>query len=140
MKNLNAANEGSRFAVIAFGLIFAISFVVYYLTSEGGPTAYNNFVRLSDAFLHGRLYLLEDIKWIELAATHGKYYIIPPQTPAILILPFVAIFGLSFNQTLAFIVLGSLNVSLAFLIVRSLTKSLSIQFWTTLIFGFGTNH
>jgi hypothetical protein len=140
MKNLAPGNEGRRFTVIAFFLIFAISFAIYYLTNEGAPTAYNNFVRLADAFLHGRLYLLKDIKWIELAAYKGKYYIIPPPMPAILILPFVAIFGLSFNQTLASIVLGSVNVSLAFLTARSLTKSLSIQFWTTLMFGFGTIH
>jgi len=140
MENLHPGNDGRRFTVIAFFLIFAISFAVYYLTNEGGPTAYNNFVHLADAFLHGRLYLLKDITWIELAAYKGKYYIIPPPMPAILILPFVAIFGLSFNQTLASIVLGSLNVSLAFLTVRSLTKSLSVQFWTTLMFGFGTIH
>lgn len=140
MENLHPGNKERRFTVIVFFLIFAISFVIYYLTSEGGPTAYNNFVRLADAFLHGRIYLLEDIPWLELAEYNGKYYIIPPPMPAILILPFVAIFGLSFNQALASIFLGSLNVSIAFLIARQMTINRSVQIWTTLMFGFGTIH
>jgi preprotein translocase subunit SecG len=140
MKNLHPANEGRRFTAIAFFLFFAISFVIYYVTSEGGPTPYNNFVRLADAFLHGRLYLLEDITWLELAEYNGKYYIIPPPMPAILILPFVAIFGLSFNQALASIFLGSLNVSIAFLIAKEITINRSVQIWTTVMFGFGTIH
>jgi hypothetical protein len=131
-----------RFPIIAFLLFFVITFLVYYATSEGlgRPTVYNNFVRLADAFLHGRLYFTHDIKWLELAVLNGKYYILPPPMPAILILPFVAIFGLSTNQTLASIFLGSLNISLVFLVAREMTKNRSVQFWTTVMFGFGTIH
>lgn len=140
MQRIKHSFSDKDFSLIAFVIIFLVTFTIYYLTTEDHPTPYNNFVRLADAFLHGRLHLLEDIKWLELAVYNGKYYIIPPPMPAILILPFVAVFGLSFNQTLAAITIGSLNVSLAFLIVRNLTRSLSIQFWTTLMFGFGTIH
>ncbi|MGH7901520.1 MAG: hypothetical protein ACRENZ_07260, partial [Thermodesulfobacteriota bacterium] len=127
------------YILVAFGL-FVLTFIVYYFTSEGYPTHYNNFVRLADAFLHGRLHLTEDIKWLELAVLDGKYYIMPPPMPAILLLPFVAVFGLSTNQSLASIFLGSLNVSLVFLITREMTKNRSVQLWTTVMFGFGTIH
>ncbi len=60
--------------------------------------------------------------------------------PAILLLPSVAAFGLSTDQVLASVLLGSLNISLAFLVVREMTKSLSTQLWTTVMFGFGTIH
>src|SRR3972149_6915800 len=132
--------KGRGFSIITFLLFFAITFLVYYFTSQGDPTPYNNFVRLADAFLHGRLYLTGDVKWIELAVYEGRYYIIPPPMPAILLFPFVAIFGLSTNQTIASIFLGSLNVSIAFLVFRELTKSRSVQLWTTVMFGFGTIH
>ncbi|MBF8302478.1 MAG: hypothetical protein HW396_759 [Candidatus Dadabacteria bacterium] len=140
MERPKSGFEESRVSVVIFLLFFAITFLIYYITSEGHPTHYNNFVRLADAFLHGRLYLTENVKWLELAILEGKYYIVPPPMPSILLLPFVAIFGLSTDQTLASIFLGSLNVSLAFLVVRELTKSRSVQLWTTVMFGFGTIH
>ena len=127
-------------SIIAFLIIFVFTIVIYYLTYEGRPTPYNNFVRLADAFLQGRLHFLEDYKWLELAVYKGKYYVLPPPMPAIIILPIVAIFGESTNQTLISIFFGSLNIPLAFLIVRKLTNSKGVQIWTTLMFGFGTIH
>jgi hypothetical protein len=140
MHTSQLAFKGRRFSIITLLLFFAITFLTYYATSEGHPTTYNNFVRLADAFLHRRLYLTEDIKWLELAVFEGKYYILPPPMPAILLLPFVAIFGLSTNQSLASIFLGSLNISLVFLVTREITKNRSVQLWTTVMFGFGTIH
>ena len=140
MERPKSAFEESRVSAFIFLLFFAITFLIYYITSEGHPTHYNNFVRLADAFLHGRLYLTEDIKWLELAVLDGKYYIIPPPMPAFLLLPFVVVFGLSTNQSLASIFIGSLNVSLVFLVTREITKNRSVQLWTTVMFGFGTIH
>jgi len=134
----------SHFEILAILFFFLIAFLVYYVTSEGKPTYYKSFVLLADAFLHGRLYITEniteDIKWLELALFKGKYYVVPPPMPTILLLPFVAIFGLSTNQTIATIAIGSLNVSLAFLVVKNLTNNRTVQLWTTAMFGFGTIH
>ena len=121
-------------------LIFLISFLIYYLTSFGKPTPFNNFVRLADAFIHGRLYILENVPWLELAVYNNKFYTVPPPMPAILIIPIVYFLGLDTNQTIASIFLGSLNALLAFLIARSVTKNKSVQLWATLMFVFGTIH
>jgi len=43
--------KGRGFSIITFLLFFAITFLVYYFTSQGDPTPYNNFVRLADSFL-----------------------------------------------------------------------------------------
>ncbi len=132
-----------RFSIIIFLLFFVITFLIYYYTAyEGHQTRFNQFVRLAESFFHLRLHLTDDAKWLDLefAIFGGKYYVIPPPMPAILLLPFVAMFGLSTNQTIASIFLGSLDVSLAFLVARELTKSRSVQLWTTVMFGFGTIH
>lgn len=121
-------------------LLFIITFLVYYFTTERHPTPYNSFVRLADAFLHGRLYLTEKITWLELAPKDGRYYIVPPPMPAILLMPFVSVFGLATNQTLASIILGSLNIVLIFLVTRGIIKNRIVQLWTTAMFGFGTIH
>ena len=132
--------DSIRTALFLFLAIFALSFAVYFFTREDSPTPFNNFVRLADAILHGRLYLTSDVSWLEIAPFDGKYYIVPPPLPAFLILPVVAVFGLSTNQTLISIFFGSLNVSLAFLAARALSKSRSVQLWTAAMFGFGTIH
>ncbi len=140
MEQRETDRDSSRTALFLFLAVFALSFAVYFFTREGSPTPFNNFVRLADAILHGRLYLTEDVSWLEIVPLDGKYYIVPPPLPAFLILPVVAVFGLSTNQTLISIFFGSLNVSLAFLCARALSKSRSVQLWTTAMFGFGTIH
>jgi len=140
MENDKSKSDARKITIITFLAVFSLTFIVYFLTQEGHPTPYNNFVRLADAFLHGRLHLTENISWLELAPYQGRYYIIPPPMPAILLLPVVAIFGLSTDQTLVSIFFGSINVSMAFLVARKLTKSRRVHLWTTAMFGFGTIH
>ena len=120
---------------------FIISFIVYFNTGEGGATPYHYFVPLADALLHGRLYVLEKPPWLnELLPVNGKYYVIYPPMPAILLLPQVALSGLKANQTLASVFWGSINVSLVYLLMKRLTENKKLQIWMTILFGFGTIH
>ena len=121
-------------------IIFAITYLIYFLTRESDSTPYNNFIRLADAFLNGRLYLIQDAPWIELVHIDDRHYVVPPPLPAILSMPFVAFWGLTTNQTLISILFGSLNVSLAYLVARKLTQNTRVQIWSTAMFGFGTIH
>ena len=126
--------------IIAF-LLFSLTFIVYYFTGEGSPTPFHYFVPLADALLQGRLYLVDNISWLnELIGINDKYYIIFPPMPAILLIPQVAISGLEANQTLASVFWGSLNVSLVFLLMRELTDNRKSQVWMAVLFGFGTVH
>jgi len=121
-------------------LIFLFVFFVYLLSSPG-PTPYDYFTRLAFAFLHKRLYLLQNPPWLsELVPVKGKYYVVSPPMPAVLLLPFVAIFGPNFSQTLFSILIGSLNVLLTFSLLEKLGVGERIKFWLSLLFAFGTNH
>jgi hypothetical protein len=99
-------------------------------------------VRLDEAFLHGRLYLSENLlSFLELAPVGNKYFIIPPPMPAFLILPFVFFAGPNFNQTLASIILGALNAVLIYSLFKKLfPKSESPAIWMTVLFSLGTIH
>jgi hypothetical protein len=126
--------------IIAF-FLFALTFVVYYFTGEGSPSPFHYFVPLADAFLHGTLYLVDPPSWLnELVGINGKYYVIYPPMPAVLLLPQVAIWGLEANQTLTSVFWGSLNVALVFLLMGKLTDNRKSQIWMALLFGFGTVH
>ncbi len=120
---------------------FILTFIVYYFTGEGKPTPYHYFVPLADAFLHGRLHVLTRPPWLnELIPVDGKFYVIYPPMPAILLIPQVLISGLKANQTLASVFWGSVNVSLVYLLMRRLVDNRKLQIWLTFLFGFGTIH
>ena len=96
-------------------MLFVVAFIVYWATGEGHATYYNYYVRLADAFLHGRLYLLDNPSWLnELIPNPAGigYYVVYPPLPAVLMVPFVAIFGLELNQTLFGIFFAAATVPL----------------------------
>ncbi|MEW6146063.1 MAG: hypothetical protein AB1598_13715 [Thermodesulfobacteriota bacterium] len=122
-------------------LFFIAGYVVYYLTQPRIHDYFNYFSYLADAFLHGRLYLADPpIHFEELIVVGGKYYEIYPPMPAIVLMPFVALFGVSFNHVLVSFMLGGVNVSIVYMIMRKLTENEEIRFWMTVLFGFGSIH
>jgi hypothetical protein len=125
--------------------LFLVAFTVYYVTGEGYPNNYNYYVRLADAFLHGRLYLTDNPSWLnELIPVAGKYYVVYPPFPAVIMTPLVAIFGLNLNQTLISLIAGSFTVCLAYFLGRDITKGQgstpkdSFVVWAAVLFGFST--
>lgn len=121
-------------------LIFGITFIIYFLTSSKN-TPYNYFVRLADAFINHRLYLLENLFWLnELIPIGGKYYVVYPPMPAILLTPFVAIFGSQFSQTIFAIFLGSLNPVILYSLLKKIKITTKTALFTTVFFAFGTNY
>ena len=118
--------------------VSALVFVIYYVTSTGS-TAYDHYVRLSDAFLHGRIYLTNAPPWLELARVGDKAFVIDPPAPVIFVLPWVAIWGLSTNQVIISMLVGSAAVGLFWVAVTQLRWSLSFKIAMTVLVAFGTN-
>jgi hypothetical protein len=104
-------NERVRLTILA-GLF---GFLVYEVSREPGMQVYNQYVRLAYSFLHGKVYIFHPEPWVERVHLHGKSYLVHPDTwlelvrykgrfyshqgvlPGILLMPFVAIFGLAFD-------------------------------------------
>ncbi len=121
-----------------FILIALISFFIFAL-SKGPPPGQNHFVYLADAFLHGRLSLSGGgISLAEVVPQNGNYYVVYPPMPAILLLPFVALFGTSFDQSLLSIMLASLCVSITWLMLKKTGSNGNKALWLAALFGFGT--
>ena len=138
---MNLTQRINKRPYLAALVIFAVTYLVYYLTGDGEKTPYHYFVPLADAFLHGRTYLVENISWLnELIYIEGRYYVIYPPMPALLLLPQVAVSGMDANQTLASVFWGSLNAVLVFFMMRRITDNVRLQIWMTVLFGFGTIH
>ncbi|HSP98297.1 MAG TPA: hypothetical protein VL049_13785 [Candidatus Dormibacteraeota bacterium] len=100
---------------------------------------------LADAFLHGQLNLR-----VLPPATHdlvlyaGRYYLYWPPFPAVVLMPFVSVFGLTFSDVMFTAVLGGVDVGLVGLLLaqatqRGILRLTDIQrALLTVFFAFGT--
>ncbi|HUJ24637.1 MAG TPA: hypothetical protein VLW85_01360 [Myxococcales bacterium] len=124
--------------------LFAGSLIAYAISS-GGLLAHQSlaphFVYQAYAFLHGQLALtgpppnLND--WVFL---DGRWYVSFPPFPAVLMMPFVAIAGLSFNDVAFTIFFAAANVALLHTLLRRLQPVRPEWEHATfaLVYGFGT--
>lgn len=149
---MSASSSGERFfrhrrleLLVFFGslAIFAAVSADRMLRQSQAP----HFVYLADAFLHGRLDNRlpppNDNDWIRY---EGKTYVSFPPAPAVLMMPFVAVFGIGFNDVLFTLPFAALNVLLMFLVLQMLSReglsrlSKNDNLWLAAFFGFGTVH
>jgi hypothetical protein len=127
--------------------LFVLSLVVYLASNPDRPDFYDHFVWQADAFLHGRAE-------IEYPVSEGPYQndyfqdVLPvspdraqipfPPLPAIVLLPFVAVWGLGTNGAAIAAVLGALNVVLCWVMLLGVTPRRSAALLGTLFYAFGT--
>ena len=124
--------------------------LVYLLSNTARTNPYNHFVWQAEAFLDGRA----EIRWpvsgengnsvlhdvMPLADRPGFGLIPFPPLPAMLLMPFVALFGVATEQDVVASILGGVNVGLAWLMVSRVTPRRGPQILATLFFAFGTVH
>jgi hypothetical protein len=133
---------------VALGLGL-VAFLVYIASNPHHDNHYAHYVWLADAWLHGRF----DIAWpVSAGPVRNDYYIdvlpvagqpglgqIPyPPLPAVVLLPFVAVFGVGFDAELLAAAIGALNAALAWLLARRLASRPSTALLVAIFFSFGT--
>jgi hypothetical protein len=134
-------------APVAVGL-FLLALGVYLASNPARPDFYDHFVWQAHAFLQGRA----EIDWPVTSGAHqngyfqdvlpleGKgYALLPfPPLPALVLVPFVAVFGLSTNAAVVAAVLGALNVALCWVMLLPVSPRREAALLGTLFYGFGT--
>jgi len=147
------AGEARREAALALNalLVFCVVFILYRLTSlyVGQPNtpAKSYFDALADAWLQGRLYLHNPSSTHDLTLYRGNWYVANPPLVAVLMVPWIALWGFASMNTVVFSILfGALSASLIYLML----ERLSGLGWTklntagslglTALFAFGTVH
>ena len=114
-----------------FAFLFALS--AYFLLSilGGKPfrvrdTAYFNY--LADAFLHGQLYLRLIPEYTrDLSFFKEHYYLYWPPMPAVVLMPFVAMFGVDFSDVFFNVILASMNVAVLATLFRAVERAALIR-------------
>jgi hypothetical protein len=117
-----------------------VAFVVTALFSHLRATPYNNYVLLAQAFLQSHTWINWPGAYIDaLPYQDGHYYIIEAPLPAILLMPFVAIFGASTNQTMLSIVLAAVAIGAAWELGERFGLSVKSNVWICAFLLAGTD-
>lgn len=110
--------------------VAAIStFIATLLVTRLKATQYDNYVLLADAFLHGHAWIDWPGAYIDALLFEGKRYVIEAPMPAILLMPFVAVFGRSTNQSLLAAALAGIAVGAGWELARRLHASFQTRLW-----------
>lgn len=117
--------EARRDRVLAVVTALAGAALLALLLLRAGlkDTGLNSHGALADAFLHGRLWI-ESCPEIDCALYQGRTYVIFPPLPALVAMPFVALFG--FPGFKGFVFLGLALSALSLLAWRAILRALGV--------------
>ena len=79
-------------------------------------SAQPQYIYQAESFLHGRWDLDLPASWTDIVVLHGKHYIVYPPFPALLMMPFVAIWGLQTSDVIFTLVVSACSLSLIYLL------------------------
>lgn len=110
-------------ALAIYGLVTCVVFLVAAPATLSGPTPYNHFALLAQGWLEGRLDLGgPPPHHNDFAAFGGKYYVVFPPFPAVLLVPFVALAGSAagVRDGVVFLALSGVAPAVSFLALEKL--------------------
>ncbi|CAN5495341.1 hypothetical protein BH20CHL7_BH20CHL7_16090 [soil metagenome] len=126
---------------LAFTVALAIVAGIVYCATRPTRVDLDGFVPLADALLHGRLHIGPEFGFLEHApGPDGGGYMPYPPAPVLFVLPFVALFGPTFDQGIAAALVGAANVVLLSLVFRRLHVKVDAARWLLVAFALGSVH
>jgi hypothetical protein len=119
---------GRRNLLVAGTLFMAALLIIWgfealFQIPIAGVSSAPHFVYQAYSFLHGRWDLDLPAQQTDIIVLHGKHYIVYPPGPAVLMMPFVAIWGLHTSDILFTTVFAAANLSLMFLLFEQVRAS-----------------
>lgn len=119
----------------------AIAGAVLYLLTVSERVGLDSFLPLAEGFLRGQLHISEPMPWLELVPRpEGGFYSPFPPMPAVVLVPFVALFGPSFDQGIATALFGGANVALLWILLRHAGVAVDSAAWLTAALAIGSVH
>ena len=118
------------FALITF-LVLEYRFYIYAFGVSNAP----HFIYQAESFLHGRWDIDLPPSTTDVISLHGKNYIVYPPFPALLLMPFVAVYGLHTSDVFFTTVAASLNLPLLYMLLEQVRSNGLIRrpWWENLV-------
>lgn len=117
----------------------AAGFAITLAFAHNRSTPYNNYVLFADALLHGHVWIDWPGNYIDAVLFDGRRYIVNDPVPAILLLPFVAVWHTTTNQTLLACVLAGVATGAAWKLARNVGVSTADADWLAAFLLLGTD-
>jgi hypothetical protein len=121
--------------------IFVATFLGYYLSNREPADWYQHYIYLAEAIKNGSLDVasvgIPDF-YQDIVSVDGSKYLPFAPAPAVLLLPFVAVWGTDFSQIYFSMVLGAINVVLFWYLLGLLNISTTTKLLLVPFFAFGT--
>jgi len=80
------------------------------------------------------------LHYVDLIYWHDKIYLPNPPLPSILLMPFVAIWGIATEQIRVCMLVGAIDVFLVWILLGRMTVQGALRIGLTILYGFGTVH
>lgn len=133
---------------ISVATAYVLISVAQYASRAPGINYYPHFIYLADGWLHGHLFINTlPASTNDYTFYHGHWYVAFPPLPAVLLLPFVALFHLSHQDfvSLSFSVgMGIINIGLMLWVLRQFARMREVQLtfstmaWVLVFFALGS--
>ncbi len=123
---------------LAWAVLVAVAAFAVYHFSFPDRTPFDHYVRLANSLLHGRVDLIDPPDYIEKTTFNGRHYVMNPPFPAVLLLPYVALFGSEASQASASHVVGGLAAGMMVMLASRLASRRSDALWLGGLGAFGT--
>ncbi|HSD83629.1 MAG TPA: hypothetical protein VLG46_07215, partial [Anaerolineae bacterium] len=111
--------------------VFSLAFVAYALSAQVWTHATSlapHYVYLAQSLLHGHVDLIQlPPTTYDLLHFNGRWFVAGSPMPSILLLPFVAIFGVTCGDVLFSIVLGAIDVALVYELLGIFTGKQNVK-------------
>jgi hypothetical protein len=148
---MNPHNNGLRRGILPLILLaIAVSAFLFYwipplLAHQSQTPCFAYFNELAKSFLHHHLSLPDPACHLDLTLHNGNWYVPFPPLGALLMMPWVAIFG-DINTVLFAACMGAVDAALVFLMLRAfavkrwISLALKDLLWLVALFALGTVH
>src|SRR5262245_9108624 len=148
----DGSHRWSRVVSVAIGVLFVLSALAVY-TSTQSYRVYDHFEWQAQAFLEGQTAIrypvgtfdpctgnacFNDVQPVESSDGVPRGVMPFPPLPAVLLLPFVALWGLNADGQLIFGILAAIDVGIAWWMLGKLPIRRSVRIVVTAFFAFGT--
>ena len=106
---------------------------------QGHDASTNNYVLLASAWLHGHSWIAYPGERVDAVPFHGFAYVVEGPAPAVLLLPFVFLYGTDASQPLVANLIGAVIVFTVWRFAARMGLSTTATFGVTLFTFFGTS-
>jgi hypothetical protein len=113
------------------------AFLIYELTRHAGRQAFNTYTLFANALLHGTIDIVNAPPWLDTIAIDGHHYSHQGPLPAVLMMPFVLVWGVGFEiRHFAALLGGGVGAATWLLATRlGLRGWIRLALWTVPVLG-----